>query len=628
MSRRSERTVSVLVPPDLAPTTPEDPSSIGPYVLVGRLGSTGAGSVYAAVHPDVEPDVLLAVKVVPPALVPDEAARARLEQRLRVLGAVDGRCYVPPVAFDVRSTPAWLATRYAPGTPLEQYTRQRGPMTLGRLTALAAGLGEGLSALHSLDLVHGDLKPGSVLLSSQGPRILDCALSGETAVPPGSAPWLSPERLRGEAPTPASDVFSWGAVLAFAGTGRPPFGTGTPEEVAGRIGEQQPDLDGVADEIRPLLESALAADPGERPDVRSLVRSSIELWETGLGSVGSDAGRGSGVTRVLHREWQGIVEPALLPRVVHVGGRPKGKKGGRLSSLTMPVPVLSSLQQTAPEAAPAKAQGAGSSGSDAGAVPTEKPAAAAEKPAAASAEAASTTATFATSTAVAEAPPAPVEKPAAVPAQSSGGPSGSGGSNKRLLLLAGGGAAALLLVGGVVWGAVSLLGGDSPAPQQNSAQPASGGEETPEAAPPPEWDSGTLVVRLDSSSEVNLLSGPWPYTPVEPASGDDAFAGQNGSELTPQDWSERWTPVEGADQPLEALISSDAEVMCAHFCLNPDQVFVDEDGRGTYKVTGRDLANYLSWGDVVIAEVTFGDRDPETGLPVITAVTELYPPAG
>ena len=105
MSRRSERTISVLVPPDLAPTAPEDPRTIGPYVLVGRLGATETGSVYAAVHPDVEPEALLAVKVIPSSRVADEAARTRLEQRLRTLGAVDGRCYVPPVAFDVHGTP-------------------------------------------------------------------------------------------------------------------------------------------------------------------------------------------------------------------------------------------------------------------------------------------------------------------------------------------------------------------------------------------------------------------------------------------------------------------------------------------------------------------------------------------
>ena len=631
MSRRSERTISVLVPPDLAPTAPEDPRSIGPYVLVGRLGATEAGHVYAAVHPDVEPEVLLAVKVVPPSRVADEAARARLEQRLRALGAVDGRCYVPPVAFDVHGTPAWLAMRYSPGTPLEQYTDQRGPMSLGRLTALAAGLAEGLSALHSLDLAHGGLTPGSVLLSSAGPRLLDCALSGEAAAPPGAASWLSPERLRGGEPTPACDVFAWGAVLAFAGTGRPPFGTGTPEEIAERIESQQPDLDGLADEIRPLLESALSADPEQRPDTRDLVRSAIDLWESSLGSVGSEAGPGSGVTRVLNREWQGIVEPALLPRVVHVDGRAKGRKSGRLS-LTMPVPVLPSPQRSAPPPA-AEQDGAAAPREEAAADGAAEQRDGAAAPAAAGTETSAATATVAASTAVAEPPSppsssAPAPPPPAAPAAQPSGGAGAGGPNRRLLLLAGGAGAALLLVGGLVWGAVSLLGGDSPEPGEDTAASDTADEEAVQADPAPEWDTGTLVVRLDSSSEVSLLSGPWPYTPVEPASGDDAFAGLDGAALTPQEWSEAWAPVEGVGQPLEALIASDAEVMCAHFCLNPDQVYVDAEGRGTYAVTGRDLANYLSWGDVVIAEVTFGDPDPETGLPVITGATELYPPAG
>ncbi|WP_234401732.1 hypothetical protein [Thermobifida halotolerans] len=174
----------------------------------------------------------------------------------------------------------------------------------------------------------------------------------------------------------------------------------------------------------------------------------------------------------------------------------------------------------------------------------------------------------------------------------------------------------------------ALLREDAPETQQdNTAASDSAGDAAPAADTPPEWDTGTLVVRFDASGETSLLSGPWPYTPVEPASGDDAFTGQNGGELTPQDWSERWTAVEGVEAPLETLIASDAEVLCAYFCLTPGQLYVDAEGRGTYEVTGRDLANYLSWGDVVIAEVTFGERDPETGLPVITEVTELYPPA-
>jgi len=613
MSRRSERTISVLVPPDLAPTAPEDPRTIGPYVLVGRLGATETGSVYAAVHPDVEPEALLAVKVIPSSRVADEAARTRLEQRLRTLGAVDGRCYVPPVAFDVHGTPPWLATRYSPGTPLKQYIDQRGPLRLGRLTALAAGLGEALSALHSLDVVHGDLKPSSVLLSSAGPRLLDCALSGEAPAPAGSTPWLSPERLRGEAPTPASDVFSWGAVLAFAATGKPPFGTGTPEEVAERIASGSPDLSDAAEEIRSLLESALAADPAERPNIRELVRSSISLWESSLGTVGSEAGPGSGVTRVLTREWQGIVEPALLPRVVHLDDRARGKESG-LRSLTMPVPLLSrSTAQPASSAAAADAPdstGPTSSGAAATAVTAQE----------------DTEANTDTPAKAASAPSSSSSAPAAPPASSpSTGPSGSKGPNKRFLALVGGGAAAaLLLLGGGVW-AVSALRGDDPEPQDVTAQPDSAPEEAPQEEPPPAWDTGTLVVRLDSSSDVHLLAGPWPYTPVKPASGDDAFAGLNGREVTPEEWSEAWAPVPGVEEPLEALIASDAEVMCAHFCLNPDQVYVDEEGRGTYKVTGRDLGNYLSWGDAVIAEVTFGEPDPETGLPVITKVTELYP---
>lgn len=593
MSRRSERTISVLVPPDLASTAPEDPAQIGPYVLIGRLGSGRTGTVYAAVHPTVEPDVLLAVRTLLPSHAADDAARTQLDRRLRALSGADGRCYVPPVAFDAHAEPPWLAMRYASGMPLSQYTRKRGPMSPGRLIALAAGLGEALSALHALDLAHGDLKPSNILLSSTGPRVLDCALPGDAEVVHRSAAWLGPERHRGAPPSEAADVFSWGAVLAFAATGRLPFGMGDPDTFVQRVESAAPDLDGVPAEIRPLLESALAKDADQRPRVREVVRASIELWEEGLGTVGSEAGPGSGVTRLLHREWQGIVEPALLPRVVRLAGRSKGWKGSRKKAVA---------------AAPAPSR----SGSPAPPAPAPPPV-----------PAAPTASPPSPSEPGTSAPPPEGPAKTAAPASAAGEAVGRTKPDRRPLLLAGGGVLALLLVGGAAWAATSALGGaPDPEPAEGSVTTA------PDASPvavPPELDSGTIVVRFDGPGEANLISGPWPYTPIDPVGGD-AFAGQDGSELTPEQWSARWNPVDGVSTPLEALIAPDAEVKCAHFCLNPDQVYTDEQGRGTYAVTGRDLASYLGWGDVVIAEVTFGDPDPETGLPLIVEVTELYPP--
>jgi hypothetical protein len=329
MSRRSQHEISVLVPPNLVPLTAADPERVGPYLLIGRLGSGGTGTTYAGVHPTTQGDPLVAVKVLRSPLLESPEARAELNRRLTALAAVDGRVYVPPLAFDTAAAPPWLAMEYASGIPLAQFARQHGALGAGRLAALAAGLAEGLSALHVRRVPHGDLKPDNVLLGARGPRILDCALPGDDEhLRRSAAAWLSPERHAGAPPAPAADIFAWGAVMAFASTGRLPFGLGEPAELAARVAEADPDLDGVPEELLPLVRRALAKDPADRPSVRELLGSTIAAWEAS-GSASADGVKGTAVTLVLSREWQGVVEPVRLPRVIQLhDGRARGR--GRL----------------------------------------------------------------------------------------------------------------------------------------------------------------------------------------------------------------------------------------------------------------------------------------------------------
>ncbi|WP_026124241.1 serine/threonine-protein kinase [Nocardiopsis baichengensis] len=324
MSRRSPNEMSVLVPPNLGPASPSDPRRLGPYLVIGRIGSGGTGTVFAAVDPMGGDDPLAAVKVLHSPGLDDPRARAQLRSRLEALAAVDGRVYVPPVRFDTEAAPPWLAMPYVSGIPMAAYIRRRGPMGPGRLLALAAGLAEGLMALHRNGVPHGDIKPGNVLIGSRGPRILDCALPGDDEVLRRTAgAWIAPERHQGAPPSPAADVYSWGMVLAFAATGRLPFGHGEPEVLARRVLTEEPELEGVPRELLPLVERALAKDPAERPSIRELIGSAIAAWEQGAAeeqaAASAAAGvRGTAVTKVLSREWQGVVEPARLPRVIRL----------------------------------------------------------------------------------------------------------------------------------------------------------------------------------------------------------------------------------------------------------------------------------------------------------------------
>ncbi|MDS1271369.1 protein kinase [Lipingzhangella sp. LS1_29] len=316
MSRRSERSISVQVPPHLAPLQEGDPRTVGPYLLIGRAGSGRRGPVYAGVDPRSGENSVVAIRVLSTTVVATPQSRSLLAERLRAISDIDSRCDVPPVAFDVDTDQPWVATRFVPGTPLGQYIRQRGPLREGMLIAAAAGLAEGLSMMHRANVAHGDLTPNNILLSEQGPRILDCALPGDAKSESLAAGWRAPEQHRGEAPTTAADVFAWGAVLAFSATGRLPFGEGEPHQITERVLSEEPDLEGVPDRLFPLLERALAKDPADRPTVRELIGATIAAWEASSSERSTEPG--TAVTKMLTREWNGIVDPVWLPRMIEV----------------------------------------------------------------------------------------------------------------------------------------------------------------------------------------------------------------------------------------------------------------------------------------------------------------------
>jgi len=255
---------------------PGDPRKVGPYWLLGRLGSGGMGEVFLARSPGGR---LVAVKVVRAELAGLAEFRRRFAREVTAAQTVSGLFTAPVVDADVDAPVPWLATAYVPGPSLAEAITRHGPLPAPSVLALAAGLAEGLGAIHAVGIVHRDLKPSNVLLADDGPRIIDFGISRAAdatmltgmGVVFGSAAFMSPEQARGHRVGPPSDVFSLGAVLTFAAAGQGPFGTGSSNTLLYRVVFTPPDTGGLPAELRPLVERCLAKDPEQRPGTDQLL---------------------------------------------------------------------------------------------------------------------------------------------------------------------------------------------------------------------------------------------------------------------------------------------------------------------------------------------------------------------
>jgi len=263
---------------------PGDPRVIGPYRLVGQLGDGGMGRVFLGRSVGGRP---VAVKIIRDELAADPDFRVRFRREVASARKVNGLYTAMVVDADVDAAEPWLATAYVAGPSLAEAVHEHGPLPDSSVLTLAAGLAEGLAAIHAAGLVHRDLKPPNVLLAQDGPRVIDFGISRaaeSTSVTRagfviGSPGFMSPEQAEGRDVGPASDVFSLGAVVTFAATGESPFGSGMTAALVYRIVHASPRLDGVPEQIRPLIERCLAKDPGQRPAVSDLLDSLAELAE-------------------------------------------------------------------------------------------------------------------------------------------------------------------------------------------------------------------------------------------------------------------------------------------------------------------------------------------------------------
>ncbi|MFI5942483.1 ABC transporter substrate-binding protein [Streptomyces uncialis] len=267
------------------PLLPQDPSSIGGHRLLARLGAGGMGVVYLA---RAESGALAAVKVIQAEHADTEDFRTRFRREADAARRVHSPWAVPVTGADLDADQPWLATAFVPGPALQEAVMACGPLPVHSVRVLAKMLAGALDAVHAAGLVHRDIKPGNVLLAVDGPRLIDFGIArslDDTALTSadlviGTPGFLAPEQARADGVDlgPASDIFSLGCLLAYAVTGRPPFGFGAPDALLYRTVHGEPDLAGIADE------AATGGAPAPSPGVPSA--------EGGPGGAGRDAGQG------------------------------------------------------------------------------------------------------------------------------------------------------------------------------------------------------------------------------------------------------------------------------------------------------------------------------------------------
>jgi serine/threonine protein kinase len=256
----------------MEPLRSGDPSRVGDYVLLSRLGAGGMGEVFLGRSPGGRP---VAVKLIHPVYAADGDFRRRFKLEVEAARRVGGFHTAPVVDAEPDADRPWMATAYVAGPSLAEVLSDHGPLPAGTLRVLGAGLADALKAIHKEGLIHRDLKPSNILLAADGPRVIDFGIaravdaSGATARV-GTPGFMSPELLTGQDLTPAGDVFALGLVLAHA-AGVKPFGEGPMEALNYRIVHQDPDLTGLDHGLAEVVRACLAKDPADRPAPAALI---------------------------------------------------------------------------------------------------------------------------------------------------------------------------------------------------------------------------------------------------------------------------------------------------------------------------------------------------------------------
>ncbi|MFE7136390.1 protein kinase [Streptomyces sp. NPDC057644] len=263
----------------MQPLEAGEPHTIGAYRLLGRLGAGGMGRVYLGRSAGGR---TVAVKVVHPHFALDEQFRARFRREVESARRIGAQWTAPVLDADPDAPVPWVATGYVAGPPLSQAITEHGPLPDHAVRTLGAGLAEALAAVHAQGIVHRDVKPSNVLLALDGPRLIDFGIARalgasvsltSSGVSVGSPGYMAPEQIRGRDVSGAADVFSLGAVLAYAATGAAPFPGDSSAVLLYKVVHEEPELGDLEGELREVVAGCLAKDPAERPAPADLARA-------------------------------------------------------------------------------------------------------------------------------------------------------------------------------------------------------------------------------------------------------------------------------------------------------------------------------------------------------------------
>ncbi|MFD5748897.1 serine/threonine-protein kinase [Streptomyces sp. NPDC127033] len=325
----------------MQPLTQDDPSHLGPYWLLSRIGAGGMGRVYLGRHRDGLTGGLAAVKTIRAEIADSTTFRARFAREVRAAQRVSDAWTAPVLDANTDATPPWIATAYVAGPTLQQVVDSDfGPLPSASAFVLANRMALALMAIHEAGIVHRDVKPSNVLLTPDGPRVIDFGIAravegtdadtlSSTGSAAGSPQFMAPEQIRGRSVTTATDVFSLGCVLAYAATGRTPFGSTEAgiHALLFRIAYEDPDLSGIPESVADLVRECLAKDPSDRPSPARIAK-----WT-------ETAPDGA---------W---LPPSLLARVVDAASAPVPQKASREPERTGPTVGVLSLGVSVPSVA-------------------------------------------------------------------------------------------------------------------------------------------------------------------------------------------------------------------------------------------------------------------------------------